>query len=522
MLAGLAWMASLAVTARAADPPPVKVNLPIAAGPFTPTVESLKEYKCPEWFRDAKFGIWAHWGPQAVPMQGDWYARNMYVQGSEQYNYHVRHYGHPSTFGYKDIIPLWKAEKWEPDKLMALYKKAGARYFVSQAVHCDNFDLWNSKYNPWNAVAMGPKRNVVAEWQKAAKKLGLRFGVSEHLGYSRAWFQTSHGTDATGLQAGAPYDGADPKWRSLYHPASALNGCYYSDEEDWHEEWFLRMKDLVDQVQPDSFYTDGGIPFGKFGFSLMAHLYNSNLAKHGGQLEAVYTSKNFNKPKTHGDFVEGASVEDLERGMQQTIAPRPWQTDTSNGDWYFRQNDHYKTAADVLRQLVDIVSKNGNLLLNIVLYPDGSLPPESARLLEGLSSWFAVNGEALYGTRPWLASGEGPTRVSSGQFNETYSFTAQDIRFTRSKDETTLYAFVLGWPDDRKVIVTSLAKAGGRVSGVSLLGHAPKLDWAQTDKGLVVTMPEQKPSEHVFALKIRGAHLKPAPGANGSTLHGNR
>jgi len=220
--------------------------------------------------------------------------------------------------------------------------------------------------------------------------------------------------------------------------------------------------------------------------------------------------------------VEGASVEDLERGMQQTIAPRPWQTDTSNGDWYFRQNDHYKTAADVLRQLVDIVSKNGNLLLNIVLYPDGSLPPESARLLEGLSSWFAVNGEALYGTRPWLASGEGPTRVSSGQFNETYSFTAQDIRFTRSKDETTLYAFVLGWPDDRKVIVTSLAKAGGRVSGVSLLGHAPKLDWAQTDKGLVVTMPEQKPSEHVFALKIRGAHLKPAPGANGSTLHGNR
>jgi alpha-L-fucosidase len=479
-------------------------------GPFKPTVESLKQYKCPEWFRDAKFGIWAHWGPQAVPMQGDWYARHMYAQGSEMYNYHVATYGHPSVFGYKDIIPLWKAEKWDADKLMALYKKAGARYFVSQAVHCDNFDLWNSKYNTWNAVAMGPKRDVVKEWQKAAQKQGLRFGVSEHLGYSRAWFQTSHGADTSGPKAGVPYDGADPKWRSLYHPASTLNGCYYSNEADWHQEWFQRMQDLVDQVHPDFFYTDGGIPFGTFGFRLMAHLYNSDMAKNNGKLQAVYTSKNFNKPETHGVFVEGTCTEDLERGMQQAIAPEPWQTDTSNGDWYYRQNDKYKTTSEVLHQLVDIVSKNGNLLLNIVQYPDGSLPPESVRLLEGLTPWFAVNGEAIYGTRPWLVSGEGPTQVSSGQFNESYAFTARDIRFTRSKDGGTLYAFVLGWPEDGKVTVKSLAKTAGAVSCVTLLGHTGKLAWEQTEQGLVVTLPPQKPCEHVFALKIAGHGLTPA------------
>ncbi len=188
-------------------------GLTIADGPFKPTIESLKQYRCPDWFRDAKFGIWAHWGPQAVPMNGDWYARGMYEQGSSHYNYHVAHYGHPSQFGYKDIIPLWKAEKWDPEKLMALYKKAGARYFVSQAVHCDNFDLWDSKFHSWNAVRMGPKRDVVGQWQKAARACGLPFGVSEHVGYSRSWFQTSHGADKTGPKAGVPYDGANPKWR---------------------------------------------------------------------------------------------------------------------------------------------------------------------------------------------------------------------------------------------------------------------------------------------------------------------
>ena len=302
MVRRIFWSAALQVaiclptagSLQAAEPSspaqPSREKLEISPGPFQPTWESLKQYKCPDWFRDAKFGIWAHWGPQAVPMCGDWYARDMYIEGSGDYKYHVAHYGHPSKFGYKDVIALWKAEKLDPDRLMSLYKKAGARYFVSQAVHCDNFDLWDSKFHQWNAVRMGPKRNIVGDWQKAARKLGLPFGVSEHVGYSRCWFQTSHGADKTGPLAGVPYDGADPKWQDLYHPPSQPNGCEYSRDPDWHREWFVRMKDLVDQVHPDLFYTDGGVPFGVVGRSLVAHLYNVR-ANPSGKTEAVYTCK---------------------------------------------------------------------------------------------------------------------------------------------------------------------------------------------------------------------------------------
>ena len=222
-------------------------ELPIAKGPFQPTMESLTNFVCPEWFRDAKFGIWAHWGPQAVPMAGDWYAKHTYVQGHGQYKHHLQNYGHPFTNGWKDIIPLWRAEKWEPDRLMALYKKAGAKYFVSMGVHHDNFDLWNSKHHRWNAVNMGPRRDVVGEWQRAAKKQGLRFGVSEHLGASYTWFQTSHGADATGPLAGVPYDGTDPKYEDLYHPKAAPDDKgWYSTNPQWHQEWFSRIQDLVD------------------------------------------------------------------------------------------------------------------------------------------------------------------------------------------------------------------------------------------------------------------------------------
>jgi len=477
----------------------------IAEGPFKSTAESLKQYRCPDWFRDAKFGIWAHWGPQSVPMNGDWYARGMYEQGSSHYNYHVAHYGHPSQFGYKDVIPLWKAEKWEPEKLMALYKKAGARYFVSQAVHCDNFDLWDSKFHRWNAVRMGPKRDVVGQWQKAAQACGLPFGVSEHLGYSRSWFQTSHGADKTGPKTGVPYDGADAKWRDLYHPSSTPNGCVYSHDADWHQEWFQRMKDLVDHYHPDFFYSDGGIPFGPVGRSLVAHLYNSNLAGHGGHLEAVYTSKNM---ETGGEYTAGTCVEDVERGMLPAISPLPWQTDTSNGDWYFRRNDQYKSATQVVRQLVDIVSKNGNLLLNVVQYPDGSLPPESARLLDELAAWFAVNGEAIYATRPWRVFGEGPTKAGSGHFSENFAFTSRDVRFTQSKDGTKLYAIILGWPENRKVSIQLLAGRAGSsensIKEVSLLGYDGKLEWRQTAAGLIVTLPNKKVPAETAALRIRG------------------
>jgi alpha-L-fucosidase len=265
-----------------------------AEGSFTPDWESLKRYECPEWFRDAKFGIWAHWGPQCVPMVGDWYAKNMYVPGArrDQYEYHVKTYGHPSKVGFKDIIPQWKAEKFDPERLMALYKAAGARYFVSMGVHHDNFDLWDSKHHRWNAVQMGPQRDIVGAWQEAAREQGLRFGVSEHLGASFTWFQTSHGSDKTGPLAGVPYDGADPKWEELYHwPAAPGDTAWYSTDTRWHQQWFARIKDLVDHYQPDLLYSDGAVPFDAVGRSLLAHYYNTNIAGHQGRLEAVYCLK---------------------------------------------------------------------------------------------------------------------------------------------------------------------------------------------------------------------------------------
>ena len=498
--------------AQEANPAP-KLDLPIAAGPFQGTADSLMRYRCPEWFRDAKFGIWAHWGPQAVPMDGDWYARGMYEQGSGHYKHHLANYGHPSTNGYKDIIPLWKAEKWDPDRLMALYKKAGARYFVSMGSHHDNFHLWNSKYHKWNAVNLGPKRDVVGDWQKAARKNGLRFGVSEHLGASFTWFQASHGSDKTGPLAGVPYDGADPRYEDLYHfPADPGDKDWYSHNPRWQQMWYNRIKDLVDNYHLDLLYTDGGVPFGnEVGRSLIAHLYNNDL-KDRGRLEVVYTCKQKS---------EGRWVEDLERGVMPGINPYPWQTDTSIGDWYYNKNWKFRPVSWSIQMLVDIVSKNGNLLLNVVQRPDGSLDPEVEQMLEQMAAWINIHGEAIYGTRPWSVYGEGAVKAQGGSFKEDFKYTFKDIRFTTKGK--TLYAIALGWPEDGQLVVRSLAKPAGeqlnRITRVSLLGHKGKLKWTQTPEGLLVTLPAQKPSEYTAALKITGANLKPVQTAG--SAHGN-
>ena len=476
--------------------------LPIAEGPFKPEMESLLQYKCPDWFRDAKFGIWAHWGPQAVPMDGDWYARGMYEEGNKHYKYHLEHYGHPSEFGYKDIIPLWKAEKWDPERLMQLYKKAGAKYFVSMGSHHDNFFLWNSKLHTWNAVNMGPKRDVVGEWQKAAQKCGLKFGVSEHLGASFTWFQSSHRADKNGPKAGVPYDGADPKWQELYHfPAEPGDKDWYSKNPKWQQQWFGEIKELVDNYHPDLLYTDGGVPFGnEVGRSLIAHFYNASAALHGGKAEAVYNCKQKS---------EGRWIEDLERGIMPKIDPHPWQTDTSIGDWYYNRNWKFRPVSWVINMLVDNVSKNGNLLLNVVQRPDGSLDAEVEQMLEQLAAWNAIHGEAIFGTRPWLVYGEGRVRAKGGHFKEDFTYTAQDIRFTTKG--ATLYAIALGWPADNKLVVKSLAEAAGKITDVALLGYDGKVEWKQTAEGLVVNLPEQKVSEYTAALKIAGADLKPVP-----------
>jgi alpha-L-fucosidase len=480
--------------------PPVKLTH--VAGPFSADAASLDKYETPDWFRDAKFGIWSHWGPQAVPRAGDWYARNMYIYGTPQYEHHLKHYGHPSKSGYKDIIPLWKAEKFEPDALMALYAKAGAKYFVSMGVHHDNFDLWDSKYHRWNAVKMGPHRDIVGAWQKAATRAGLRFGVSEHLGASYGWFGTSHGHDEVFPALGVPYDGADPQYADLYHAKhDELFGGgqqWYTKDSAYHQEWFNRVTDLVTRYQPDLLYSDGGIPFGTTGRTLVANFYNANIKAHG-KLEAVYNHKDIGS----GEFLRKAGVQDVERGVMNGIQPLPWQTDTSMGDWFYSEGYKYKTTADVVTMLADIVSKNGNLLLNVVQYPDGSLPPESRKFLDEMAAWISVNGEAIYGTRPWKTFGEGPTKTEGGAFKENAEYTAGDIRFTTKGG--ALYAITLGEPKGQVRIASLGARAGLEtrpVKSVALVGATAPLRWTQQDDALVIDVPASLPTAIASSFKI--------------------
>jgi alpha-L-fucosidase len=482
----------------------------ITEGPFKPEWESLKNYKCPEWFRDAKFGIWAHWGPQAVPGAGDWYARQMYVEGHEQYKYHIEHYGHPSKFGYKDILPLWKAENFDPDALMQLYKKAGAKYFTGLAVHHDNFDCWNSAYHKWNSVNMGPKKDIIGLWKKAAAKHGLYFGVTEHLERTYSWFNTNKGKDSEGPYAGVPYDGNDPEFEDLYlEPHEDSNYAYPANpSKAWQRAWFMRMKDLVEKYQPDLLYTDGGVPFGKVGLSMISNFYNNSIKAHNGLLEAVYAVKDMRRndmiEKTyHGEYQEGIGVLDVERGVIGGMRMEPWQTDTCIGEWFYKKGFQYKTDTAIIHMLVDIVSKNGNLLLNFPLQGDGTLDEESLNVVHGISEWMAVNGEAIYGTRPWKVFGEGPVQAPGGFFNENVvSYTPMDFRFTTKGD--ILYAIFMTWPDNGFLTVKSLAADGhnAKVCKVSLLGFQGELSWEQHSEGLRLYLPEGKPCKSAWTLKV--------------------
>ena len=490
-------------------------NPAITKGRFAGTRESLSAYQIPEWFRDAKFGIWAHWGPQSAIEDGDWYARNMYIQGSDQYEYHAETYGHPSKVGYKDLVPMFKAERWDPEHLMDLYVKAGAKYFVSMGVHHDNFDMWNSKYQPrWNAMATGPKKDIVGLWREAARKRGLRFGVSEHLSNSFDWFAPSHTSDATGEYAGVPYDGTDPKFGDLYHNYAEMPADFTKKAEamgrvapvEWKQEYFRRIKDLIDQHQPDLLYTDGGISFEEYGLGLVAELYNVSANSHGGNVESAFTGK------IPADCATGTCALDRERGVADDIWPEPWQTDTCIGGWHYKRGVHYKSAKKVIDMLVDIVSKNGNLLLNFPLPNSGELDVEEMQVLDRITKWMATNSEGIYSTRPWKIYGEGPgTKVLAGggmNENKKPDLGATDVRFTTKGG--VLYAFVQGWPA-KEAVVESLAAASaqrpGKIVNVQMLGGGGSLQFTQDEKALRVTMPDAKPAtaDIGIALKITTA-----------------
>ena len=492
-------------------------NEPIAPGMFAPTWESLKQYKVPNWFRDAKFGIWAHWGPQCQPEQGDWYARYMYVEGNWKNRAHLDQYGHPSVFGFKDVINAWKAEKWNPDRLVALYKRTGAQYFFAMANHHDNLDMWDSKYQPWNTVRVGPRKDIIGGWARAARAQGLPFGVSFHAAHAWTWYETSQGADKSGPKAGVPYDGvltkADGKgkWWDGLDPQD-LYAQNHPHSDNWedpnriHSQWgwenganipsqayvdkfYNRTVDLINRYKPDLVYFDDTVlplyPFSDAGLKIAAHFYNSNMRWHKGNLRAVLFGKILDEQQ------RAALVWDIERGVPATILPFPWQTDTCLGCWHYERGfydrNEYKNATTVIHMLADIVSKNGNLLLSVPMRGDGSIDDKEERVLEGIATWMKVNKESIVGTRPWKVFGEGPAgegvALTAQGFNEGKGkpFTAQDLRFTAKGN--TLYAIVLGVPAGT---VRIASMKGERVADVAQLGSTRRIKWSMAEDALVI------------------------------------
>ncbi len=512
---------------------------PMQKGPFKPTWKSLEQYECPEWFRDAKFGIWAHWGPQCQPQQGDWYARHMYIEGWDQNKFHVAHYGHPSEFGFKDVIHEWKAEKWDPEKLVGLYKRVGAQYFFAMANHHDNLDMWDSQYQPWNSVAVGPKKNIIAGWAEAAKKHGLRFGVSVHAAHAWRWYESSQGADANGEFAGISYDGkltkADGKgqwWEGLdpqdlyaqNHELSRDSANPGAIHSQWHwdngasipdaaycEKFYNRTVDLINKYQPDLLYFDDtGLPLwpvSDAGLKIAAHYYNSNMKQHNGRNEAVLFGKILTPQQ------QQCLVWDVERGALNKIAELPWQTDTCIGGWHYNRSDYegnrYKSAKTVIHMLADIVSKNGNLLLNIPVRGDGSIDEKEEKILEGIAAWMDINRECIFGTRPWKVFGEGPATegapISAQGFNEGKGkpMTAEDVRFTTKGD--ILYAIVLGQPA-KDLQIKSLGTAAGLldkpIAGVRLLGSDETIRWIQSEASLTIKPVQNKPCDEAIVFRI--------------------
>jgi alpha-L-fucosidase len=508
-------------------------------GSFSPTWESLARYEVPEWFRDAKFGMWAHWGPQCQPERGDWYARGMYQEGSDQYKYHVEKYGHPSKFGFKDVINDWKADKWDPEAIVSLYKKAGAKYFMALANHHDNFDLYNSKHHKWNSTRLGPKKDLIGGWAKAAKNNGLPFAVSVHAAHAWSWYETSQRSDKNGPLAGVPYDGkltkADGggKWWNGYDPQElyAQNHLLSKNSENnntIHSQWawdngvtpptkaylenfYDRTIDLIDKYDPELVYFDDTVlplwPISDTGLRIAAHLYNKSIKKNGKLTAGIFG-------KILDEQQRKCMIWDIERGQSNKIEPLPWQTDTCIGQWHYDRrvydNNRYKTPATVIHTLIDVVSKNGNLMLNVPLRGDGSIDEKARATVDGIAEWMSINSEAIYGTRPWHTFGEGPAiagaaPISAQGFNEGRGkpFTAEDIRFT-TKDKV-LYAALMGWPVNKSIIVKTLGEAKNKINNVSLLGIPGRLAFTQTAEGLRVTLPEHVSGKIAYVLKIEGA-----------------
>jgi alpha-L-fucosidase len=492
------------------------------AGPYAANWNSLLQYEAPEWYRDAKFGIWAHWSPQCVPEKGDWYARNLYIEGSEQYKYHLEHYGPPSRFGYKDLCPQWTLLNWQPEELLDRYKKAGARFIFALANHHDGFDCWDSKHHPWNSKRIGPHRDVVGTWAKLARDRGLRFGVTVHQARNWWWFEPSHGADKEGPLGGVAYDGAltrtqgQQDWWSgfdpqvLYgpkHPADAL------PDPSYVRNFYDRTRDLIDQHDPDILYFDNSMfPLGWAGMNIAAYFYNRSLLSRGGKMDVVANIKN-----VPAHLVKGI-VHDCERGLTNEIMPYAWQSETCLGNWHYDRALYdkpgefggYLHPRDVIHWLIDTVSKNGTFVLNVPGRPDGTIDSKEIAVLDKITAWMSVNSSAIYETRPWKIFGEGPTKVSAGAFNGTSvaNLGARDVRFTRTKDNRVVYAILLGLPS-QEITIQALGLSGtnspGRIEKVEILGAQQMPVWKQTQAGLTIKVPELLSGIPEFAVTIKAS-----------------
>jgi alpha-L-fucosidase len=476
-----------------------------ARGPFRPDWESFEHYEVPEWYKDAKFGIFIHWGVYSVPAFGsEWYPRQMYSPGSPEYQHHIASYGPPDKFGYKDFIPQFKAEKFDPAAWARLFKESGAKYVVPVFEHHDGFAMYDCGLSDWTAAKMGPHRDLVGDLAKAVRAEGLHLGASSHRVEHNFFFDQGRTLIS---------DVNDPQYAALYGPAhhwmenrdgTPLSNDFTFVSEAWTRDWLARAAEIVDKYHPEIMYFDwwDGQPYVRPALARFAAFYY-NTVETDGKPAGVINYKDY-------AMGENSAVLDIERGQLSAIRQRYWQTDTSvsNRSWGYIENDTFKSPEFIIHQLVDIVSKNGNLLLNVGPRSDGTIPDEVQHVLREVGAWLKVNGEAIYGTRPWRVFGEGPTKVQAGSFHDTdtQAYTSEDVRFTTKSG--TLYAIELAWPGNGDLVIHSLGRGTvgeQAVQSVELLGSDRKLTFQQGPEGLGIHLPENAPGKYAYAFRIRFA-----------------
>jgi alpha-L-fucosidase len=476
-----------------------EVDRTVNAGPYQPDWESLRHYEIPDWFKDAKFGIFIHWGVYSVPAFGnEWYPRLMYQEGSSEYKHQIAAHGPLSKFGYKDFIPQFTAEHYDPTQWAALFEESGAKYVVPVFEHHDGFAMYDSDLSDWTVVKMGPHRDVYGELAKALREKGLRLGASSHRMEHDFFLDGGRKLDS---------DVNDPQYAAFYGPAHFWLEGKKSLLEDWTflsngylDDWLARAAEIVQKYNPDIIYFDWwiGQPNARRHVARFASYYYNRAASQGKVPVLNYKVS---------AMEEHSAVLDIERGQLSGIRPLYWQTDTSisTKSWGYIENDSYKSAESMVHQLIDIVSKNGNLLMNFGPRSDGTIPEQVQTTLRDIGSWLKVNGEAIYGTRPWTKFGEGPTAIVEGPFHDTdtKSFTSQDFRFTTKGN--SLYALELAWPDSGEAVIHSLdatALAGQKIVSVSLLGGNSSLTYQAKPDGLHIQLPPKNSGRYAYSFKI--------------------